>query len=216
MPNTFHSSLLIVHRKSRNPLSVNHKLQTTNRKFSGFTLIELLIVIAIIGLLTSVGIVIGLKYPKMARDAQRKSDLNLIKKNLEIYKSDTKRYPETGWRNSSGGGYWIVDGGYTGSPIPFDSQYLKKMPVDPKNTAPGPNTPWENSNNYAYFYLSNNFYDNVGGGTNDCGANPTNSYILAIHLENSNDPLAGNTVTIGNGSAGCTLTINGWYTITSP
>jgi prepilin-type N-terminal cleavage/methylation domain-containing protein len=58
-----------------------------------FTLIELLVVISIIVILVGVSI-FGLSGSReSARDARRKSDLELIKSGLEIYRADCNRYP---------------------------------------------------------------------------------------------------------------------------
>ena len=60
---------------------------------NGFTLIELLVVISIIAVLMAVSI-FGLSGAREAsRDARRKSDLELIRSGLELYKADCNRYP---------------------------------------------------------------------------------------------------------------------------
>ncbi len=60
---------------------------------SGFTLIELMVVIAIIGLLLGLSL-IGLQGSReSARDAKRKSDIELVRSGLELYKTDCKKYP---------------------------------------------------------------------------------------------------------------------------
>ncbi|MCS7093375.1 MAG: type II secretion system GspH family protein [Patescibacteria group bacterium] len=60
-----------------------------------FTLIEVLIVIILVGSLT--GMITGnfLNSLKKARDARRKSDLEQIKKALELYYEDKGGYPQT-------------------------------------------------------------------------------------------------------------------------
>lgn len=53
---------------------------------SGFTLIELLIVIAIIAILSAIGLVIFLSVQPGARDARRRADIDAIGKVLEVNK----------------------------------------------------------------------------------------------------------------------------------
>jgi len=66
----------------------------TGRRQAGFTLIEMLIVVAIIGLLSSV-VLVGLgDVRKDARDTRRVSDLRQIQNALEIYYMRTQSYPE--------------------------------------------------------------------------------------------------------------------------
>lgn len=59
----------------------------------GFTLVELLIVIAILGILASLGISNFQTARLKARDAKRKSDLQTIAKSLEAYVNDHNAFP---------------------------------------------------------------------------------------------------------------------------
>ncbi|MFC1632648.1 type II secretion system protein [Patescibacteria group bacterium] len=59
----------------------------------GFTLIELLIVIAIIGILAAVILIALAGARQRARDAARKSDVDSIQNAVELYASDTGKYP---------------------------------------------------------------------------------------------------------------------------
>ena len=59
----------------------------------GFTLIELLLVLAIIGVLTSLLLANLIGARSRARDAQRKSDLSQIQSALELYRADASVYP---------------------------------------------------------------------------------------------------------------------------
>lgn len=62
-------------------------------KGAGFTLIEMLIVVAIIGLLSSV-VLVGLgDVRKDARDTRRVSDVRQMQNQLEIYYSEHQNYP---------------------------------------------------------------------------------------------------------------------------
>jgi prepilin-type N-terminal cleavage/methylation domain-containing protein len=63
---------------------------------SGFTLVELLIVIAIIGILVSLGAVSYTTAQQKGRDGRRKSDLRAVQNAWEQYYSDnTSAYPAT-------------------------------------------------------------------------------------------------------------------------
>jgi len=92
----------------------------TTRIFKGFTLIELLIVIAILGLLSVLGI--GNFHTALikARDTTRKSDLSTIAKSLEAYMNDHREYPPSAtlvW------GLPFTD--------PNGTIYTAKLPIDP-------------------------------------------------------------------------------------
>lgn len=82
------------------------KLKGKNRRQSksltGFTLIELLIVIAIIGLLSSVVLASLNSARKKARDARRISDFKQIMLALEMFYDAENSYPQV-----SGAGNWI-------------------------------------------------------------------------------------------------------------
>lgn len=101
------------------------------KKFEyGLTLIELLIVITIIGILAGFISLTFVNPPKQARDATRKSDLELIRSGLEIYKADCDKYPPTDE---------IVAGVALNGSIPpancsASNTYISKIPSDPTST----------------------------------------------------------------------------------
>ena len=64
---------------------------TKNKR--AFTLMELMIVIAILGVLTTLMTGNFLTSIKRSRDAQRKNDLSTIQRALEMYYEDNKTYP---------------------------------------------------------------------------------------------------------------------------
>lgn len=100
-------------------MRTNHTSQIKRSKTKrGFTLIELLVVIAIIGILATFIVASFNNAQAKSRDARRKSDLDALKKALELYKSDT-----------AGGSYYpnvitvanLVTAGY-----------IRQMPADPR------------------------------------------------------------------------------------
>jgi len=72
---------------------------TVGKNDSGFTLIELLVSMAILGILSTLGLGTFRSSQIKSRDAIRKSDLGSIQKALEMYQSDNGVYPSS---NSSG------------------------------------------------------------------------------------------------------------------
>ncbi len=75
----------------------------TKRLQKGFTLIELLIVIAIIGILSSLLFVNFSGARERARDAKRKTDLQQIKSALQLYYNDFGKFPLSGTGNTIAG-----------------------------------------------------------------------------------------------------------------
>ena len=133
----------------------------------GFTLIELLIVIAIIGILTTILLVNLQGVRERARDARRKSDLDAIKKSLQIYYNDAQQYPDD---NS----FRIVGCGTIAAPTACSwgsafetsspsTSYMSSLPYGPSNSASYTET-------YQYF------------------SNSDESFIIVSTLENASDP----------------------------
>jgi type II secretion system protein G len=99
-------------------------------KKSGFTLIELLVVISIIGILVGLS-VFGLQGAReTSRDAKRKSDVELIRSGLEIYKSDCNHYPIQNGDPSTVFGSSLVGDGLVSS-CPATNTYINQVPTDP-------------------------------------------------------------------------------------
>lgn len=93
----------------------------------GFTLVELLIVIAILAILTTIGIVAFGSFFKNYRDQQRMKDLTTIKQALELYRSDQGSYP-TVLSSLSGGTKKYLD------PTPGDVIVGRTYAYVPTNT----------------------------------------------------------------------------------
>ncbi len=103
-----------------------HKNLTKNR-LSGFTLIELLITISIIGILSLISLFALQGVRSSARDDQRKNDLALIRSQLELYKSDCNKYPDTEDFPAAGG---TLAGDPENSSC-SSNIYIKVRPKDP-------------------------------------------------------------------------------------
>ncbi len=132
----------------------------------GFTLVELLIVIAILSILSTIGVANFQSARIKARDVGRKSDLQSISKSLEAYVNDHRSYPL-----SNGDGKIICKSGSTicnwGAEFSDDNGtiYSATLPSD--------------SGGYTYWYSSST----------------GSSYTLYAHIENDNDPAINNTIT---------------------
>lgn len=98
-----------------------------------FTLMELLIAIAIIAILTAIGIVSYTSINKNARNTKRRSDVEQIRSALELYRSDFGYYP-------SANGGTIGDAAHLSGVI---DPYMPAVPTDPKGQP--------------YYYIATNF-----------------------------------------------------------
>lgn len=124
-------------------------------KHKGFTLIELLIVIAIIGLLSTIAVTALNTARQKARDVVRLSTMQTLIKAIELYRSNTGTFPpNTG----------DVVGGCGGWDTPADGSFLQTLVT--ANLIPQIKDPSLNTGcgNYRYY-----FYDNLMPGCNDLG-----------------------------------------------
>lgn len=172
----------------------------------GFTLLELIIVIAIIGILATLGMTSYTASLQKSSDSKRKSDLNQIQVALELYKQDFGSYPLTtncsgSWANSSDTTHCGLDS-FTWLPG-LTSSYMKTVPNDPKNTGSATTFP---PAQYSYSYFS-------AGGICPPSDKPGEFYILTTRLEYSKDPAAGISKQI---TALCSWGQSGLYTVGSP
>lgn len=188
--------------------------EPTIQNSKGFTLIELLTVLAIMGILTAIGVFSFQAAQIRARDAQRKSDLKVIASALENYRQkftddSTGKKPFL-YPDSSGGSCGSVNDWYcsnsSDSPwiVGLTSTYIQKLPKDIKNTSGRACNP---------FYRNN--YDEGAAftyGYYSAGTVAGKQFILTAKLENPNDPDLGKTIKFGN----FTYSNHGCYAITSP
>lgn len=131
-----------------------------------FTLIELLVVIAIIGVLATFIVASFASAQTKARDARRKSDLDAIKKALELAKNDSVGatfYPGCTAANPC---TINVTTGATFNPNIVTNGYIRAVPNDPSNNGSTP-------------------YQYIPGCT---GASCAPTFQLKACLENASDP----------------------------
>ena len=154
-------------------------------KRRGYTIVELLIVIAIIGLLVTLGTYAWNSSGQRSRDSVRKSDLSRINNALQQFYLDNRSYPD--FDNSAGSiftaGYQLYDKtkclhGSEKSGF-LTSKYLFTIPQDPRGSTDFKDdlcTDLEDQHNQ-YLYLTNR----------KDSPNPRGFALMAT-LENINDP----------------------------
>jgi general secretion pathway protein G len=98
----------------------------------GFTLIELLIVIAIIGLLSTLAVVALGSARVKARDSKRLADLKQLQTALELYYTDQNAYP-AGTSVSLGDSTHACLNSSGFAAAGCASPYMGQIPVDPKS-----------------------------------------------------------------------------------
>lgn len=132
----------------------------------GFTLVELLVVVSIIGILLALSVFSAQSTRKSGRDARRKSDIELIRSGIEIYKADCGEYPASL-------GESLMGSGSTNECLDTN-EYIAEVPVDPST-----------GENYGYLRSDDGFsyelcaYLEKGGDDTcsesvDCGDNECN------------------------------------------
>lgn len=103
-------------------------------KSKGFTLVELLVVVAIIAVLSVIGITIFTSVQKGARDAKRKADVGAISKALEAHYNDTTApcsATVTDPYCASASPSFFSGGALPTNPGPGGADYLIKFPPAP-------------------------------------------------------------------------------------
>ena len=175
----------------------------------GVTLIELLLTITIASILASTAIIAYSSSQQRARDAQRKRDLDQIKKALELVKQDCRGafYPVTPGAinpNDSAQRFTALQTSYLANTNP---KYMGIVPQDPKN-----NLSQGFVYNYGFYSSGSNFTadvcpDTAGTRTQD----GSTESILWAKLERSTDPDSATSVSKCAGKAGVTTTSGNYY-----
>ena len=140
---------------------------SSNQRDRGFTLIELLIVIAIIGLLSTLAVVSLTSAQRSARDTKRVADLKATQTALELFYNENAAYP-----TYSSGDDWSTD--FTASLASF----ISPLPEDPTNNTTYRYSYHVNSTGATYYLgatleddtnsvLNNDNDDNVTGASGD-------------------------------------------------
>lgn len=108
-------------------------MRIMSNKYSGFTLIELLIVVAIIGILSSIAMVNFMNATVRAKVARNRADFAAMSTGLEMYRVDTNRYPVHATMPATN---WAIPKSIT-TPIDYMSKcywqdiFAKKSDIDP-------------------------------------------------------------------------------------
>ncbi len=165
----------------------------TKRRKKGFTLIELLVTISLLGVITTVVLMVIDPATRMAqaRDVQRKTELREIANALESYyvvhgqfPSHSQEDPRSCGRQddedelrcgSALGGRWHTNDFTATLDVLLKENFLRTLPLDPVNNAFA--SVWQ-ENGFSYFYLS---LDANGGKAGEY-------FILGAFLEDENDP----------------------------
>jgi len=147
-------------------------------KRRGFTIVELLIVIVVIGILAAITVVAYNGIQQRARDAQRQSDITVIKKALELYYAANSRYP-AGSGSTSINGSWSSTADASWANLQTALQpYASQVPRDPISKQLGAGAyPWNDSGGYNYSYY--------GFSSTECGrsSGTYQGYIIVYKLE---------------------------------
>lgn len=158
-------------------MKINFKYQISNIKFQrGFTLVELLIVVAIIGILSTLLTANFIGVRQRGRDAQRKSNLRQIQSALELYRSDQGGYPPAANFPSCGAQFTSID---------QKSIYMQNVPCDPSGGSYSYTQP-NGNNTYRLIACLENQNDSETdvnkGSTNLAPCNGTTNF--SYHLDN--------------------------------
>ena len=152
-----------------------------NNSQAGFTLLELLIVMAVIGLISSIAVGATTTTRSRTRDQRRIDDLLQIRKALELYLHDHGDYPPgpCGYNCNS---YYLSTHSNWDTFANYLKPYIDRLPVDPVNNLA---YPW-NDGHYSYSYgnVGSPNHPGLAGGT----PTPQPTYDLTGQLESPDHP----------------------------
>ncbi|EKD53169.1 MAG: hypothetical protein ACD_61C00122G0002 [uncultured bacterium] len=178
-------------------------------KTRGFTLIELLLVMALIMILSAVGIGSYILATVKSKDTQRKSDLNQMAKAVESFNSDVGRYPWSDTEHNilcatkENGVITESDSPCSGKIQTFNTNGAPSIYMAiPKDPVTLNNYPYisQNGADFAFYAALENSQDkdivvNTGTTTKtdwddeaDCGASPCNYKITETGLIKDREP----------------------------
>ena len=120
-----------------NKIKKSNDFNFTKTNTFGFTIIELLVVISIIGLLSTISVVVLGSARKKGRDSKRVSDIKQIQTALNLYFDEKGIYPNSDTPITLGIGTNLVlcDGGFkettSSGDCPLGKIYMTKIPSNP-------------------------------------------------------------------------------------
>lgn len=153
----------------------------------GFTLIELLVVLSIMGILIGLTLFGVSGARESSRDAKRKSDLELIRGAIEVYRADCNRYPvgNSDTLDALATSGTSLTGDNSTTSCSSTNTYISDIPLDPRDP----------TSNYWYYSADGTTYElcaaleqgpdaadtvycgtstNCGGALNHCNYKVTN------------------------------------------
>ncbi len=139
-------------------------------KRSAFTLVELMVVVAIIGLISTIAIVASSAIRSRGRDTKRIADLRQVRSALELYYNETSAYPTCGQACTTYCDCTTVGWGGNFAEMEIKPAYMASIPADPINDG-----------TYGYFYARGY---KISGNCSYMNTNSPSDYVLATRLEN--------------------------------
>jgi len=166
----------------------------------GFTLIELILVMALVGILSVVGIASYTQATVKSRDTKRKNDLNQIAKALELFNNDVGRYPKSDAEGSmlcptiDGSEDTLCIGSIYSFSNGVKSTYMTNLPEDPTSGQQYRYFPSANFDSYSLYAALENEEDrdhvvdgdgetttwDVSCGTSDCNYKLTEIGLIRV------------------------------------